>query len=373
MAAACCRSLLFRGWIGMNPLAETPPEPLADNLEAKRDALLELLRQYPSCAVAYSGGVDSAVMAQAAFIALGERAVAVTGVSASLADGELAAAAELAGRIGIRHVVLATREFAQPAYVRNASDRCYHCKTELYSLLEQWAPANGFAVLLNGVNVEDLGDYRPGLRAANEHQVRSPLADCGLTKADIRALAAAWGLPVWDKPASPCLSSRVAYGEEVTPARLAMIDRGERFLRSRGLPIVRVRYHRGDVARIEAPVEELPRLVASPLREELVNELLSAGFKFVSLDLVGFRSGSLNVLIPAVRQDSAPVLVSLSPPAPSPLERSMNGQTEDHRGASRLASFASQHDGRGDGGDAGTCGSQGDGKSDGRGGASGRG
>lgn len=299
----------------MNPLAESPLAPLAENLEAKRDSLIDFLRQFPSCAVAYSGGVDSAVVAQAAFVALGERAVAVTGVSASLAEGELPAASELAKRIGIRHVVLATREFERPAYVRNAGDRCYHCKTELYSLLEQWAPANGFAVLLNGVNFEDLGDYRPGLRAADEHRVRSPLAECGLGKADIRALAAFWGLPVWDKPASPCLSSRVAYGEEVTPERLAMIDRGERFLRTQGFPIVRVRYHRGDVARVEAPVEDLPRLVADPLREALLSELLAAGFKFVSLDLAGFRSGSLNSLVAASPPSSRPVLVAIAPPA----------------------------------------------------------
>jgi uncharacterized protein len=306
---------MFRGRIGMKELAG--PGPLAGNLEAKRDAVLAMLRRFPSCAVAYSGGVDSAVVAQAAFLALGTRAVAVTGVSASLAEGELAAASELAQRIGIRHVVLRTREFERPDYVRNAGDRCYHCKTELYTLLEQWAPANGFAVLLNGVNVEDLGDYRPGLRAAEEHRVRSPLAECGLTKADIRALAEAWRLPVWDKPASPCLSSRVAYGEEVTPDRLAMIDRGERFLRSQGFAVVRVRYHRGDVARVEVPVEDLPRLVTNPLRDSLMRELLAAGFKFVSLDLAGFRSGSLNALVPASIFDPAPMLVALSLPASS--------------------------------------------------------
>ncbi len=299
----------------MNPLARNPPQPSADPLDAKRATLLALIRSFPSCAIAYSGGVDSAVVAQAAFLALGGQAVAVTGVSASLAEGELAAATELAQRIGIRHVVLTTREFERPGYVRNAGDRCYHCKTELYSLLEQWAPANGFSVLLNGVNVEDLGDYRPGLRAADEHRVRSPLAECGLTKADIRALAAGWGLPVWDKPASPCLSSRVAYGEEVTPERLAMLDRGERFLRARGFPIVRVRYHRGDVARVEAPVEDLPRLVAAPLREALLEELLSAGFKFVSLDLAGFRSGSLNAMMPGLVSSIAPAGVPAGVPA----------------------------------------------------------
>ena len=155
----------------------------------------------------------------------------------------------------------------------------------------------GVAVVLNGANVDDRGDYRPGMQAAAEHRVRSPLAECGFTKADVRALAAEWDLPVWDKPATPCLSSRVAYGEEVTPRRLAMIDEAEQFLRSHGLREVRVRYHPGALARLEVPLHELPRLVEPDLRQQLVHRLQAIGFKLITLDLQGFRSGSLNTLV----------------------------------------------------------------------------
>lgn len=272
-------------------------EPLSPQLAAKRDALLAMLGGLKGCAVAYSGGVDSAVVAQAAFLALGDRAVAVTGVSASLAQGELQAAADLAARIGIRHQVLATEEFADPNYLRNAPDRCFHCKSELYTRLAALIETLGMPVMVNGLNLDDRDDYRPGISAARDHDVRSPLAECGLTKDDVRQLAAHWGLPVWDKPATPCLSSRIAYGEQVTPERVAMIDRAEQFLRERGVREVRVRYHAGDLARIEVPRGELARLLDEPLRLALVGHLRSLGFKFVTLDLEGFRSGSLNQLI----------------------------------------------------------------------------
>lgn len=268
------------------------------DLAAKKHALLDTLRSLDSCAVAFSGGVDSAVVAKGAQLALGERAVAVTGTSASLAAGELEAARELVRQIGIRHVEIATDEFASADYTRNAPDRCYHCKTELYTQLDGLAAQLGVAAVLSGANADDAGDYRPGLVAAAEHQVRSPLAECGFTKADVRALAAEWNLPVWDKPASPCLSSRVAYGEEVTPERLDMIDRAEQFLRQHGLGTVRVRYHKGDLARLEVSLVELPRLCENEFREQLTRELRSLGFKFVTLDLEGFRSGSLNALVP---------------------------------------------------------------------------
>jgi uncharacterized protein len=266
-------------------------------LDAKRDALLAALRKMESCAVAFSGGVDSAVVAKAAAIALGDAAVAVTGTSASLAAGELEAAEQIAQLIGIRHVVVATDELASPDYLKNAPDRCYHCKTELYSQLERLLPKLGVKAIVNGANADDLGDYRPGMQAASEHRIHSPLADCGITKAEVRELAAAWGLPVWDKPATPCLSSRIAYGEEVTPDRLAMIDQAERFLRGRGLANLRVRYHRGDLARIEVSLADLPRLCDADFRRELTAELRQLGFKFVTLDLEGFRSGSLNQLV----------------------------------------------------------------------------
>jgi uncharacterized protein len=281
---------------------------LDSSLAAKRERLLELIAGLGRVIVAYSGGIDSTVVAQAAQRALGERALAVTGVSASLAAGELEEARQTAARIGIRHEVLATDEFANPSYVQNAPDRCYHCKTELYSQLERLAERYPDTVILNGANLDDGGDYRPGLQAAAEHRVRSPLAECGFTKADVRALAADWDLPTWDKPASPCLSSRVAYGEAVSPERLAMIDAAEQHLRSLGLRTVRVRYHAGDLARIEAPVEALAKLCEPAVRETLLARLRELGFRYATLDLAGFRSGSLNDLLPveALRQFAAP-------------------------------------------------------------------
>jgi uncharacterized protein len=267
-------------------------------IAAKRDRLLETLAAYGSCAVAMSAGVDSTLVAKAAQLALGERAIAITGRSASLAAGELEEAERLARLIGIRHQVIDTGEFAQAEYRRNEPDRCFHCKTELYTRLEGLAEQLGVAVIANGANLDDRGDYRPGMAAAAEHQVRSPLIECGFSKADVRTLAADWKLPVWDKPASPCLSSRVAYGEEVTPERVAMIDEAEQYLRSLGLREVRVRYHKGDLARLEVPAEAVARLADPAVRGPLAARLKELGFKYITLDLEGFRSGSLNQVLP---------------------------------------------------------------------------
>jgi len=283
----------------ISELSSELPVELPAELVAKRDRLLAMLAGYGSCAVAFSGGVDSAVVAQAAQLALGDRAVAVTGVSSSLAEGEFAAAEELARLIGIRHESLSTDEFASADYRRNAPDRCYHCKTELYTQLEGLAEQLRVAVIVNGANLDDRGDHRPGMQAAGEHSVRSPLVECEITKAEVRALAAHWRLPVWDKPASPCLSSRIAYGEEATAERVAMIDRAERLLRTHGLRELRVRYHKGDLARIEVPLAELPRLASPELGEALAREFRALGFKFITLDLEGLRSGSLNQMIAA--------------------------------------------------------------------------
>ncbi len=271
----------------------TPP------IAAKRDLLLKLLRGYGSCAVAFSGGLDSTVLAKAAQIALGDRAVAVTGVSASLAAGELDECRDLARQIGIRHEVIETNELTNPEYQRNDSNRCYHCKTELFVEVEKLSRRLGVAVVCDGSNRDDHGEHRPGLRAAREQQVKSPLAECEFTKPEIRQLAAHWGVPIWDKPATPCLSSRIAYGEQVTPERLEMIDQAERFLREQGFQPLRVRYHRGDVARIEVSPDALPRFLDADFRREVIDRLKAAGFKYVALDLEGFRSGSLNAILPA--------------------------------------------------------------------------
>ena len=269
-----------------------------DSISTKRDQLLTRLARYESCAVAFSGGVDSAVVAKAAKLALGDQAVAVTGVGPALAEGELEAARSIVRTIGIRYLERNTDELARQGYVENSPTRCYHCKTELYTHLEQVVAELGLAVIANGANVDDLDDYRPGMQAAREHQVRSPLAECGFTKQDVRDLAVEWELPVWDKPATPCLASRIAYGQQVTPERLRMIDAAEQHLRSLGLREVRVRYHEGDLARVEVPPHAIAQIADEATRRELVARLQELGFKFVTLDLAGFRSGSLNTLVP---------------------------------------------------------------------------
>jgi len=268
--------------------------PLSDQLAAKRDRLLELLASLGSCAVAYSGGVDSAVVAKAARLTLGDGAVAVTGVSASLAEGELEQAAALADQIGIRHLQLDTEELASSAYSANSPDRCLHCKTELYTRLAGLAERLGVAVVASGTNADDLGDYRPGLAAAADHRVRAPLAECEITKLEVRALAAAWNLSVADKPASPCLSSRIAYGQTVTPRRLRMIDRAEQCVRSLGIAVCRVRYLAGNAASIEVPTESIPQLTEPATQAMLTDEFRRLGFQSMTVDPRGFRSGSLN-------------------------------------------------------------------------------
>lgn len=273
-------------------------EQTMPSLDRQRERLLDCCRQLQSCVVAMSAGVDSAVVAQAAHLALGSQALAVTADSPSLARSELQAAQATAAQIGIRHLVVSTTEIEREAYQRNASDRCYHCKQTLYTSLAEVARQHGLQTLVNGANADDSSDYRPGLQAAAEHQVRSPLAECGITKAEVRQLAQAWQLPVWDKPASPCLSSRLAYGERVTPERLAMVEQAEAYLKSQGLADVRVRYHRDDMARIEVPVDQIERLCQAEVREPLIVRLKTLGFKFVALDLEGFRSGSLNQVLP---------------------------------------------------------------------------
>ena len=263
------------------------------------DRLVRFIAEFPSCIVAFSGGVDSAVVAQAAFLALGDRALAVTGVSASLAEGELETAERIAKSIGIRHETVVTDELGREGYLENSPNRCWHCKTELYTQLRLLGEQQGFQILLNGANLDDEGDFRPGMRAAAEHQVRSPLLECSIDKSGVREIAQHWGLEVWDKPATPCLSSRVVYGLGITPERLTRIDSAEQLLRELGLQNVRVRLHHDDLARIEIAPEEVGKLCAENVRLRITQRFKELGFRFVTVDLEGFRSGSFLPLVPA--------------------------------------------------------------------------
>jgi uncharacterized protein len=269
------------------------PAPLAE----KRDRLVQILRGMDGVAVAFSGGIDSTVVAQAAHLALGERALAVTADSPSVPRAELAEARALAERIGIRHVVVQTAEFASADYVRNDGARCYFCKDELYGQIERLLPELGVEAICSGANLDDRGDYRPGLKAAAEHRVRHPLQEAGFTKAEVRELARHWGLPTWDKPASPCLSSRLAPGVQVSPERTLRVEEAEAYLKQLGLRELRVRLHEGELARIEVPAAAIARLADPEVRDALARRFKDLGFRYVTLDLEGFRSGSLNDLV----------------------------------------------------------------------------
>ena len=266
-------------------------------LQAKRDRLLEIMRGLERAAVAFSGGIDSTVVAKAAFLSLGDRAVAVTADSPSVPRSEIDDAIHLARRIGIRHRLMKTEEFSNPDYLKNDGSRCYFCKDELYSRLEGLLPEVNANVICSGANLDDKGDYRPGLKAAAEHAVRHPLQEAGFSKAEVRALARAWDLPTWDKPASPCLSSRLAPGVQVSGERTGRIEAAEAYLKELGYRECRVRLHEGELARIEVPAAELWRLADPETREALAQRFRELGFQFVTLDLEGFRSGSLNVLV----------------------------------------------------------------------------
>jgi len=272
--------------------------PGPTDIATKADRLLAVLRSFgDGVAVAFSGGIDSTVVAKAAALALGDRAVAVTADSPSVARAELADARRLAALIGIRHEVIRTAEFDNPDYQRNDGSRCYHCKSELYDEILARLSDLGVGAVCSGANLDDEGDYRPGLVAAAERRVRHPLQEAGFTKAEVRALARAWGLPTWDKPASPCLSSRLAPGLAVTPERTARVEQAEAYLKGLGLWDCRVRLHEGDLARIEVPVAEVARLAEPDVRDRLARRFRELGFRYVTLDLEGFRSGSLNDLV----------------------------------------------------------------------------
>ena len=257
----------------------------------RRARVEEILRVCGSVLVACSGGVDSVLLATVAARVLGDKAVAATAVSPSLAGGELADARAAMIAAGIRHIEVATNEIDDPAYSANAPDRCYHCKNIGYANFRELAASEGLAVIIDGTNSDDAGDFRPGRRAASEHGVRSPLAEAGLTKSEIRQWARDLGLALWDKPAAACLSSRVPYGSPVTREKLARIERAEAALKSLGFRQCRVRDY-GPVARIEIDIPLLPLMIES--RQAVVRSIKDAGFAYVALDLEGFRSGSMN-------------------------------------------------------------------------------
>lgn len=266
---------------------------LQTKLEKMKAAILPLER----VAVAFSGGVDSTFVLKVAADSLGANGVvAVTGVSGSVATAELEDARQLALSIGVRHVLIEPGEFDDPNYTSNPTNRCYFCKTALYSRMAGVLREHGLRTILNGTNTDDLGDHRPGLAAAAEHDVRSPCVDAGLSKPDIRALSRSLGLPTHDKPAAPCLSSRVQYGEAITPEKLRMIERGETFLRDLGIKECRVRHH-DRLARLEVPAEWIDRLASPALRGRVERTFRELGYLYVTVDLGGFRSGSLNQMI----------------------------------------------------------------------------
>ncbi|MBY0586574.1 ATP-dependent sacrificial sulfur transferase LarE [bacterium] len=268
-------------------------------IEKQARDLVDRIRSYGPVAVALSGGVDSSVVAKAAFLAWSEQAFAITGRSASVPQEEWELARNIARQIGIKHVLLDTNEFNNDRYIANDGTRCYHCKTELYSQIVARREELGVAIVCSGANADDRGDYRPGLQAAAEHGVRHPLEELGYNKEVVRGLARYWELPNWNKPAAPCLSSRIAVGVAATPERTKRVEQAERFLREEGLVQFRVRHHADELARIEVEESDFARLLDPSFRRRTVEQLQSFGFRFVSLDLVSFRSGSLNVMVPA--------------------------------------------------------------------------
>jgi len=265
-------------------------------LREKEDRLLDLLKGMGRVIVAFSGGTDSAYLAWAAARALGDDALAVTADSASIPESHKRDAEDFVRRFGLRHEYIATREFENPAYVSNGPDRCFHCKDELFTRLEELGRERGIAHIVYGVNADDLGDYRPGQNAARQHQVNAPLVDAGLSKAEIRALSREAGLPTWDRPASACLSSRIPYGTPVTIQTVKTVEVGEEEIKALGFRQFRVRFH-GELVRIEISRDEMPRALDPAMAARFTAIFKQLGFKYVTLDLEGYRQGSMNEVL----------------------------------------------------------------------------
>ena len=270
--------------------------------QQKMDELKSILADMGSVIVAYSGGVDSAFLAAAANDALGRKALAVTAKSPSLAPAELREATELAERLGLNHRIVETHEVEREDYAANNPNRCFFCKDELYTYLSAYAREEGYEHIANGTNTDDLGDFRPGLNAAKQYGVRSPMVEAALSKADIRELSKDMDLPTWDKPAQACLSSRIPYGSMVTVEALTRIAQAEEFLHDIGIRQLRVRHH-DTIARIEVEPQDFLTLTDEAVRERVVAKFREIGYSYVTLDLQGFRSGSMNEVLAALRNN----------------------------------------------------------------------
>ncbi|MCU1326296.1 MAG: ExsB family protein [Bryobacterales bacterium] len=280
--------------------------------KAKEDKLLGLLHEMGDVIVAYSGGTDSAYLAWAAHQALGERAVAITADSASIPASHKLDAEAFAQQFGFRHEYVETREFDNPDYVRNDANRCFHCKDELFTVLEKVGLERGVSHIVYGVNKDDLGDYRPGQRAARLHSVKAPLVDADLTKAEIRELSRQAGLPTWDRPAAACLSSRIPYGTPVTIQNIRTVEIGEEEIKALGFRQFRTRFH-GELVRIEIAREELPKALTLEMGAKLTAVFKALGYKYVTLDLEGYRQGSMNEVLTVLQTAPATSYTSQNP------------------------------------------------------------